>query len=90
MYSLYSLNSSAFRNPNLTKEISSEFGSQFVVVAVDTKFENNDWFVYLDGSRTATGLRTREWAMKVADLGAWEILLTSMNNDGTKDGLPWI
>lgn len=81
-----SINSSAFRNPNLIKEIASEFGSQFVVVAIDTKFENNDWFVYLDGGRTATGLRTSEWAKKVTDMGAGEILLTSMNNDGTKDG----
>ena len=81
-----SINSSAFRQPELIERIASEFGSQFVVVAIDTKFENNDWFVYLDGGRTATGLRTREWAVNVAERGAGEILLTSMNNDGTKNG----
>ncbi|MBL7937236.1 MAG: imidazole glycerol phosphate synthase subunit HisF, partial [Bacteroidia bacterium] len=53
---------------------------------IDTKFENNDWYVYLNGGRVKTDLKTIDWAKQAATLGAGEILLTSMNNDGTKDG----
>lgn len=81
-----SINSAAFRNPPLISEIASRFGNQFVVVAIDTRYENGDWYVYLDGGRTATGVKTFDWAQKARDLGAGEILLTSMNNDGTRDG----
>jgi len=81
-----SVNTSAFKNPQLIKELANQFGSQCVVLAIDTKFENNDWYVYLNGGRVKTELKTIDWAKKAVSLGAGEILLTSMNNDGTKDG----
>lgn len=81
-----SLNTSAVKNPQLIKDLANQFGSQCVVLAIDTKFENNDWYVYLNGGRVKTDLKTIEWAKQAVELGAGEILLTSMNNDGTKDG----
>ena len=81
-----SINSSAVKNPSLIKEIADRFGSQAVVVAVDTKFENDDWFVYVNGGKVATGITTLDWVKQAEQLGAGEILLTSMNNDGTKQG----
>lgn len=81
-----SINSAAVKNPALIKEIAERFGSQAVVVAVDTKFENNDWFVYINGGKVATGITTIDWVKQAEQLGAGEILLTSMNNDGTKQG----
>lgn len=81
-----SVNSSAVKNPNLITEIAQEFGSQCVVVAIDTKFENNEWKVYVNGGKIATNLETIAWAREVFRLGAGEILLTSMNHDGTKNG----
>ena len=81
-----SINSSAVKNPSLIKEIAERFGSQAVVVAVDTKFENNNWFVYVNGGKVETGITTIDWVKKAEQLGAGEILLTSMNNDGTKQG----
>ena len=81
-----SINSSAVKNPSLIKEIAERFGSQAVVVAVDTKFENDDWFVYVNGGKVATGIATIDWVKLAEQLGAGEILLTSMNNDGTKQG----
>ena len=81
-----SINSSAVKNPSLIKEIADRLGSQAVVVAVDTKFENNDWFVYVNGGKVATGITTIDWVKQAEQLGAGEILLTSMNNDGTKQG----
>lgn len=77
-----SINSSAVNNPQLIKEASDEFGSSTVVVAIDSK----DFEVYINGGRKATGLNLVEWAKKVEELGAGEILLTSMNADGTQDG----
>lgn len=81
-----SVNTSAVKNPQLIQDLAKQFGSQCVVLAIDTKFENNDWFVYLNGGRVKTDLKTIEWAKQAVALGAGEILLTSMNNDGTKDG----
>jgi imidazole glycerol-phosphate synthase subunit HisF len=81
-----SINSSAVKNPPLITEITNQFGSQAVVVAIDTKYENNEWFVYVSGGKISTGLKTIEWAKQAVALGAGEILLTSMNNDGTKNG----
>jgi imidazole glycerol-phosphate synthase subunit HisF len=81
-----SINSSAVKNPPLITEITNQFGSQAVVVAIDTKYENNEWFVYVSGGKISTGLKTIEWAKQSVALGAGEILLTSMNNDGTKNG----
>jgi cyclase len=81
-----SLNSAAVKNPKLITKISTQFGSQCVVVAIDTKFENGQWMVFVNGGRTPTLLKTVDWARQVEMLGAGEILLTSMNNDGTKTG----
>lgn len=81
-----SVNTSAFKNPNLIRELAGQFGSQCVVLAIDTKYINGDWFVYLNGGRVQTNVKTVDWAKQAVALGAGEILLTSMNNDGTKDG----
>jgi imidazole glycerol-phosphate synthase subunit HisF len=80
------VNSSAVKRPELISEIASQFGSQCVVVAIDTKLVDDEWIVYVNGGRTPTELRTNSWARRVEELGAGEILLTSMNNDGTKQG----
>ena len=81
-----SVNTSAVKNPQLIKELANQFGSQCVVLAIDTKFEDGDWYVYLNGGRVKTELKTLDWAKQAVALGVGEILLTSMNNDGTKDG----
>ncbi|MEP6749272.1 MAG: imidazole glycerol phosphate synthase subunit HisF [Bacteroidota bacterium] len=82
-----SVNTSAFKRPQLIKELSKEFGSQCIVLAIDTKQEaDGQWYVYLNGGRTKTESECYEWAEKAVDLGAGEILLTSMNHDGTKQG----
>lgn len=81
-----SVNSAAFRRPELLDELSKEFGSQCVVLAIDTKFEDGDWYVYLNGGRVKTDVKTTDWAREAVNRGAGEILLTSMNNDGTKQG----
>ena len=81
-----SINSSAVKQPSLISEIANEFGSQCVVVAIDNKFENNEWTVFVSGGKIPTGIKTLDWAKQVEQLGVGEILLTSMNNDGTKNG----
>jgi imidazole glycerol-phosphate synthase subunit HisF len=82
-----SVNTSAFKRPELIKELSKEFGSQCVVLAIDTKLEaDGEWYVYLNGGRVKTNTKCRDWAKQAVDLGAGEILLTSMNHDGTKQG----
>ncbi|WP_336517518.1 imidazole glycerol phosphate synthase subunit HisF [Pollutibacter soli] len=82
-----SVNSAAFKRPELVGELANEFGSQCVVLAIDTKKEEDgNWYVYLNGGRLATTTLCTEWANKAVDLGAGEILLTSMNHDGTKQG----
>lgn len=81
-----SVNTSAVRNPQLIADLAAQFGSQCVVLAIDTKFIDGEWFVYLNGGRIPTDIKTVEWAKQAVALGAGEILLTSMNNDGTKDG----
>src|SRR6187549_2395176 len=82
-----SVNTSAFKDPQLINELSKEFGSQCVVLAIDTKKEEDgQWYVYLNGGRTKTDVKTTDWAKQAVELGAGEILLTSMNNDGTKNG----
>jgi len=80
------VNSSGVRRPELISEIAEQFGSQCIVVAIDTKLINNEWIVVVDGGRTPTEFKTVNWARKVEELGAGEIMLTSMNNDGTKSG----
>ncbi len=81
-----SINSSAVKRPELITEIAEQFGSQCVVVAIDTKFVNDEWIVYVHGGRIPTQLKTMDWVKQVEELGAGEILLTSMNNDGMKTG----
>lgn len=81
-----SVNSAAIKNPNLISEAALKFGSQCVVCAIDAKRNGNSWDVYLNGGRVNTGIDAIEWAAKAAELGAGEILLTSMDCDGTKAG----
>ncbi len=81
-----SINTSAFNDPQLIKQLSSRFGSQCIVLAINTKFENNDGYVYLNGGKVKTEKKALDWAKEGVALGAGEILLTSMNNDGTKAG----
>jgi cyclase len=81
-----SINTSAYNNPQLIHDLAKQFGSQCIVLAIDTKMENNDWYVYLNGGRLKTETKAIDWAKKAVELGAGEILLTSMNNDGTKNG----
>lgn len=81
-----SINSSAVRNPDLVNELALEFGSQCVVVAIDTRYVNNEHIVHTHGGRKPTELRTIAWAKEVENRGAGEILLTSMDTDGTKSG----
>lgn len=81
-----SLNTAAVNNPDLISEGSKKFGSQCIVVAIDAKRDGKSWTVYTHGGRTKTKLDVIKWAKKVVELGAGEILLTSMDKDGTKDG----
>lgn len=81
-----SVNTSAYKDPNLIKKLAEQFGSQCIVLAIDTKYENNDWYVYLNGGKVKTETKTIDWAKQGVAMGAGEILLTSMNNDGTKNG----
>ncbi|MBX9732657.1 MAG: imidazole glycerol phosphate synthase subunit HisF [Chitinophagaceae bacterium] len=82
-----SVNTSAFKNPSLIEALAKEFGSQCIVLAIDTKKEvDNNWYVYLNGGKIKTETLCTDWAKQGVDLGAGEILLTSMNNDGTKEG----
>jgi cyclase len=81
-----SINSSAFLKPELITDIAANFGSQCVVVAIDTFFNGEDWYVYLNGGRTPTEVKAEEWAKMATSSGAGEILLTAMNKDGTKSG----
>lgn len=81
-----SINSSAVSNPQLINDLAKEFGSQCVVVAIDANSINNQWKVHLVGGKVATDIDLFEWAKEVELRGAGEILFTSMNNDGTKNG----
>jgi imidazole glycerol-phosphate synthase subunit HisF len=82
-----SVNTAAFNNPMLIKQLANEFGSQFVVLAIDIKQEaDGEWYVYLNGGRIKTNTKCIDWATEAVNMGAGEILLTSMNNDGTKKG----
>jgi cyclase len=81
-----SLNTSAVKNPELISRIAKKLGSQAVVIAIDTKWADNSWKVYINGGKTATGIELITWAKHAEQMGAGEILLTSMNNDGTKNG----
>ena len=82
-----SVNTSAYKQPELVSQLAKEFGSQCVVLAIDTKQEEDGkWYVYLNGGRVKTDTLCTDWARQGVDRGAGEILLTSMNNDGTKKG----
>ncbi|MEI6199073.1 MAG: imidazole glycerol phosphate synthase subunit HisF [Actinomycetota bacterium] len=83
-----SVNTSAVQRPQVIADIADEFGSQCVVCAIDAKWDSatHQWMVYLHGGRTATELNAVEWAAAAVSLGAGEILLTSMDRDGTRDG----
>ncbi|WP_407508501.1 imidazole glycerol phosphate synthase subunit HisF [Elizabethkingia anophelis] len=81
-----SINSSAVKNPQLISDLAARFGSQCVVVAIDTKNMNGTEKVFVSGGKTETELETLIWAKEAETLGAGEILLTSMNADGTKNG----
>ena len=82
-----SINTAAVKEPILVEEAAKRFGSSTIVVAIDAKqIGKNKWEVYIHGGRTATGIDAVEWAKAVEDLGAGEILLTSMDKDGTKSG----
>lgn len=83
-----SVNSSAIRNPRLIEEIANAFGSQVCVVAIDAKYENENWICYLNGGRIPTEHTLFEWAQQAERLGAGEILFTSMSHDGVKQGYP--
>ncbi|WP_289356826.1 imidazole glycerol phosphate synthase subunit HisF [Paenibacillus sp. S-12] len=82
------INTAAVKKPSLIADGARRFGSQCIVVAIDAKYNIawGEWEVYIDGGRTPTGLRTVAWAQEVERLGAGELLLTSMDADGTKDG----
>lgn len=81
-----SVNTQAVKFPELIQDASKKFGSQCIVLAIDAKKTPENWEVFINGGRTPTGLDAVEWAKKGAQLGAGEILLTSMDYDGTKDG----
>jgi cyclase len=81
-----SINTAAVKCPDLINQASGKFGSQCIVVAIDAKKENDSWKVYINGGRTPTELDAIEWAKEATDRGCGEILLTSMDCDGTKDG----
>lgn len=81
-----SINTSAVNNPQLVKDASDRYGNQCIVVAIDAKRRGDHWEVFTHGGRTATGLDAIEWAKKMEAFGAGELLLTSMDRDGTKSG----
>ena len=81
-----SINSSAVKKPELIDQLAKNFGSQCIVTAIDAKFENGEWTVYVSGGRIPTNKELFSWAKEVESRGAGEILFTSMNHDGTKDG----
>ena len=81
-----SINSAAVRRPALIRELAQRFGTQCIVVAVDAKQLNNEWIVHLVGGKVPTERRLFEWAQEAVDNGAGELLFTSMDHDGTKQG----
>jgi len=81
-----SINSAAVRRPELIDDMAKAFGSQFVVLAVDAKEIENEWFVHLNGGRIPTDIKLLDWVKEAENRGAGEILFTSMNHDGVKQG----
>lgn len=80
------INSAAIQNPEFVKQASERFGAQCIVVAIDAKQVDDHWEIFTHGGRNPTGINAVEWAKKMADYGAGEILLTSMDQDGVKNG----
>jgi cyclase len=80
------INSAAVKDPTLITAIARAYGSQFVVVAIDARFQDGDWYVYVNGGRIRTEKKLFQWAEEAENRGAGEILFTSMNHDGTKNG----
>jgi cyclase len=81
-----SVNSAAIKSPSLISGLALELGSQCVVVAMDIKMEQGEWMVYINGGKVATGIKALDWAKQAAFLGAGELLVTAMDNDGTQKG----
>lgn len=82
-----SINSAAIYNPEFVQEASARFGNQCIVVAIDAKkVADNQWEIFTHGGRNATGINAIDWAVKMANFGAGELLITSMDSDGTKNG----
>jgi len=81
-----SVNSAAIKSPSLISDLALELGSQCVVVAMDIKMEQGEWMVYINGGKVATGIKALDWAKQATFLGAGELLVTAMDNDGTKKG----
>ncbi len=81
-----SINSEAYKNPTLIKECAEYFGSQCIVVAIDAKFVDDDFYVFINAGTKNTGTKLADYAKRMEELGAGEILLTSMDADGTKEG----
>ena len=80
------VNSAAIKSPSLISDLALELGSQCVVVAMDIKMEQDEWMVYINGGKVATGIKALDWAKQAAFLGAGELLVTAMDNDGTQKG----
>jgi len=81
-----SVNSAAIKSPSLISDLALELGSQCVVVAMDIKMEQDDWMVYINGGKVATGIKALDWAKQAAFLGAGELLVTAMDKHGTQKG----
>ncbi len=81
-----SVNSSALQNPDLITNISKQYGEQCVIIAIDARFVNDDWYVYSHGGTRSTGILLDHWATEALDRGAGEVLFTSMDHDGTEKG----
>ena len=81
-----SVNSAAIKSPSLISDLALELGSQCVVVAMDIKMEQGEWMGYINGGKVATGIKALDWAKQAAFLGAGELLVTAMDNDGTQKG----
>jgi len=81
-----SVNTAAVKNPRLINQLAKEFGSQCIVVAIDAKKTDSDWYVYLNGGKIPTKLKVKDWLKQAEELGTGEILLTSIDSDGTRNG----
>lgn len=82
-----SVNTAAVLDPGLISGLAGQFGTQCVVIAIDSRQEaDGDWYVYINGGKTATGIRTEDWALTAMELGAGELLLTAINHDGMQQG----